>query len=94
MMGRMTLREVRKALAAARGKGTKRSTSSPTVEELESLARVLERQVKATSTASPTTGVPAEEPAAKQAAEQGAAADGGGRGGSRRSARSRGPRRR
>jgi hypothetical protein len=94
MMGRMTLREVRKALAAAREKGAKASATSPTVEELESLARDLERQAAATPTPSPAPGAPAEEPRVKGAAEQGAAADGGGQRGSRRSARPRGPRRR
>jgi len=91
MIGRMTLREVRKALAAARGKEAKPSATAPTVEELESLARVLERQVAARSTASPLAGARAEEPPVKGAAEP---ADGAGRRSSRRSARPRSPRRR
>jgi len=90
MMGRVTLQEVRKALAAAKGKGAKASATSPTVEELEALARVLERQAVARPTASPAAGAPAEQPPAKGAAEQGAAAGGRGRRGSRRSARLRG----
>ncbi len=44
MMGRVTLREVRKALAAAKAREAKGSATSPTVEELESLVRVFERQ--------------------------------------------------
>lgn len=48
MMGRMTLREVREALAAAKAKkGTKASPATPTVQELESLARLLEREANA-----------------------------------------------
>lgn len=47
MMGRMTLREVREALATARARGTKAPATEPTVEELESLARVLEREAEA-----------------------------------------------
>ena len=47
MMGRMTLREVREALAAAKARGTKASATAPTVEELESLARLLEREAEA-----------------------------------------------
>ena len=47
MIGRMTLREVREALAAARARGTKAPATSPTVEELESLARLLEREAEA-----------------------------------------------
>ena len=46
MMGRMTLREVREALAAAKARGTEVSAKSPTVEELESLARLLEREAQ------------------------------------------------
>jgi hypothetical protein len=53
MMGRMTLREVREALAAAKARGTKAPATVPTVEELESLARLLEREADA--------GVPATE---------------------------------
>lgn len=53
MMGRMTLREVREALTAAKGRGTKAPATAPTVEELESLARLLEREAEA--------GVPATE---------------------------------
>jgi hypothetical protein len=54
MMGRMTLREVREALAAAKARGTKAPPTAPTVEELESLARILEREAEAAA--------PAEEP--------------------------------
>lgn len=86
MIGRMTLREVREALASAKARGASASAAPPTVEELESLARRLEQEAEA--------GSAVEQPRGKKAAEQGAAADGGGRGGSRRSARSRGPRRR
>ena len=86
MMGRMTLREVREALAAARARGSKAPATTPTVAELESLARLLEREAEA--------GAPAEGARREGGAEQGASADGGGRGGSRRSARPRGPRRR
>ncbi len=93
MVGRVTLREVRKALAAARGRAAKGSATSPTVQELESLARALERQAAARQAASPAAAAPGEEPAVKETAEQGAAADGGGRRASRRSARPRGPRR-
>jgi hypothetical protein len=85
MMGRMTLREVREALAAAKARGRKPSAKSPTVKELESLARLLEREADA--------GVPAKDPSVQGTAEPGAA-DGGGRRGSRRSARPRSPRRR
>ena len=67
MMGRMTLREVREALAAAKAKGAKASAAAPTVEELESLARLLEREAK--------EGVAAEEPHGEGAAEQGVALD-------------------
>jgi hypothetical protein len=82
-MGRMTLREVREALAAAKAGRTKAAARAPTVEELESLARLLERDAEAAA--------PAEEPRLEGAAEQ---ANGGGRRGSRRSVRPRGPRRR
>lgn len=81
VMGCMTLREVQKALATAKEKEAEGSATSPTVEELESLARTLQRQAE-------------EDPAVKGAAEQGASADGGGRRGSRRAPRSHGPRRR
>jgi hypothetical protein len=47
MIGRMTLREVREALAAAKASGTKAPATAPTVEELESLARLLEREAEA-----------------------------------------------
>jgi hypothetical protein len=86
MMGRVTLREVRKALAAAKARGAKASAPSPTVEELEALVQRLEREAEA--------GTPTQEPRREGAAEQGAAADGRGRRGSQRSARPRGPRRR
>ena len=86
MMGRMTLREVREALAAAKARGTKAPATAPTVEELESLARLLEREAEAAA--------PAEEPPLEGAADQGTAADGEGRRGSRRSPRPRGPRHR
>ena len=69
MMGRMTLREVREALAAAKAKGTKAPATSPTVEELESLARLLERGAEA--------GVPAADSRLEWMTEQGAAMDGG-----------------
>lgn len=78
MIGRMTLREVREALAAAKAGGGRASAASPTVEELESLARLLEREAEA--------GAPAEEARREGAAEQGATANGGGGGASRRSA--------
>ncbi len=81
MMERMTLREVREALAAARARGTKVPATSPTVEELESLGRLLEREAEA--------GAPAENHA-WGAAEPGAEANGEGRRGSRRSAPLRG----
>ena len=42
MMGRTTLREVRETLAAARSGQVKPASASPTVDELESLARLLE----------------------------------------------------
>jgi hypothetical protein len=64
MIGRMTLREVREALAAAKARGTEAPATAPTVEELESLARLLEREAGA--------GAPAEEPRLEGAAEQGA----------------------
>jgi hypothetical protein len=81
MMGRMTLREVREALAAAKAKkGAKASTAVPVVQELESLARFLEREAGAETS--------------EGKAEPDAAADGEGHGGSRRRARPRGPRRR
>jgi hypothetical protein len=67
MMGRMTLQEVREALADAKAKGTKAPATAPTVEELESLAQLLEREAQA--------GVPAEEPHLEEAAEQDAAPD-------------------
>ena len=67
MMGRMTLREVREALAAAKAKGPKTPVAAATVEELESLARLLEREAE--------TASPAEEPHLEGAAEPGAAAD-------------------
>ncbi len=87
MIGRMTLREVREALAAAKAKkGTKAAGKTPTVKELESLARLLKREAEA--------GELADEPSLQGAAEPGAAADGGGGRGSRRSARPRSPRRR
>ena len=86
MMGRMSLREVREALAAAKARGRKGSAKSPTVAELESLARILEQEAEA--------GAPAQTPTAQGTAEPDAAADGGGRRGSRRAARPRSPRRR
>ena len=46
MMGHMTLREVREALAAAKSRRTK-APATPTVEELESLARLLEQEAEA-----------------------------------------------
>jgi len=66
MMGRMTLREVREALAAAKARGTKVPAMAPTVEELESLARLLEREAEA--------GLPAAESRLEGVAEQGAGA--------------------
>ncbi len=86
MMGRMTLREIREALAAAKARGTKAPATAPTVEELESLARLLERETEAQ--------VPAAEARLEGVTEQGAAANGGGQLSSRRSARPRSPRRR
>jgi hypothetical protein len=48
MMGRMTLREVREALAAAKAnEGAKASAPVPIVQELESLARLLEQGAEA-----------------------------------------------
>ena len=67
MMGRMTLREIREALAAAKAKEKKAPTKSPIVEELESLARRLEREAEGR--------VPSKEPSVPGTAEQGAAAD-------------------
>jgi len=63
MMGRMTLREVREALAAAKARGTKAAATAPTVEELESLARLLEREAEA--------GVPAADSRLERAAAPG-----------------------
>jgi hypothetical protein len=57
MMGRMTLREVREALAAAKARGAKASIAAPTVAELEALARLLEREAEA---GAPTAGPPRE----------------------------------
>jgi hypothetical protein len=85
-MGRMSLREVREALAAAKALGRKAAPKSPTVAELESLARLLEREADAE--------VPAKEPTGQGTAKPGGNADAAGRHGSRRSARSRTPRRR
>jgi hypothetical protein len=67
MMGRMTLREIREALAAAKAKGAKAPATAPTVEELESLAQLLEREAQA--------GAPPVEPPLEGAADPGAAAD-------------------
>jgi hypothetical protein len=86
MMGRMTLREVREALAAAKAGETKAPATGPTVEELESLARILEREAEA--------GVPSAGSRLEGAAELGTAVDGGDQRGSGRSARPRSPRRR
>jgi hypothetical protein len=94
MTGRVTLREVRKALAAARASGAKESATPPTIQELEALARLLERQAAADATASPTAAAPTEEPSVKGTVKRGGRANGGGRRGSRRSGRSRVPRRR
>jgi hypothetical protein len=47
MIGRMTLREVREAMAAAKASGAKGSVTAPTIQELESLARLLERELEA-----------------------------------------------
>jgi hypothetical protein len=57
MIGRMTLLEVRETLAAAKAKGA----PAPTVEELESLARLLEREAE--------VGASAEESHLEEAAE-------------------------
>ena len=84
MMGRVTLREIRAALAAAKARGTK--APAPTLEELESLARLLEQEADA--------GVPAAESRQEGAAEQGSATDDGGQRGSRHSPPPRSPRRR
>ena len=62
MMGRMTLQKVREALAAAKARGAKAQATAKTVEELESLARLLEREAEA--------GAPAEEPRLEGAAEK------------------------
>jgi hypothetical protein len=78
MMGRTTLREVREALAAAKKRGAAAPAKSPTVEELESLIRLLEREAKAKLNAKAEIGATAE----------------GGRRRPRRSARTRSPRRR
>lgn len=78
MMGRMTLREVRKALAAAKAKG-KASAKTPIVAELESLARLLEREAEARESV--------KDASLRGTTEKGAAADGGGGRDSRRSAR-------
>jgi hypothetical protein len=86
MMGRVTLREVREALAAAKAKGTRASKTSPIVKELKSLARVLEREAKA--------GAPDEAPTGTGAPKRSASADGRVRHRSRRSAKPRSPRRR
>jgi hypothetical protein len=86
MMGHMSLREIREALAAAKSRKSKASAKSPTVEELESLVKLLEQEADA--------GVPAKEPSVQETAEQGATANGGGRRGFRRSARPRSTRRR
>jgi hypothetical protein len=94
MMGRVTLREVRKALAEARAKRAKGSATSPTVQELESMARALARQLTPKPTVSRAADTPPEEASVKADAKQGAAADGRGHRGGRRSARSRSPRRR
>lgn len=67
MMGRMTLREVREALAAAKAKATRAAATAPTVEELESLARLLEQEAQAEA--------PPEEPHLKEPAAPGAAPD-------------------
>ena len=64
MMGRTTLREVREALAAAKvKKTTKAAAKTPTVEELESLARLLEREAQA--------GKLANEPSSQDVQEKG-----------------------
>ena len=60
----MSLRQVREALAAAKARGRKASAKSPTVAELESLARLLEQEADA--------GVPAKEPRVQGTAEPGA----------------------
>ena len=75
MIGRMTLQEIREALAAAKARGTKAPAPAPTVEELESLARLLEPEADA--------GVPAAESRLEGAAESGTPADIGGQRGSR-----------
>jgi hypothetical protein len=83
MMERMTLREVQEALAAAKARRTKISAPSPTVEELEALARLLERDAAAVSQQTP-----------KRTAKPSPPADSGGHRSSRRSAQRRSPRRR
>jgi hypothetical protein len=75
MIGRMTLREIREALEAAR-RGETRGPTALTVEELEALARTLEAQASATAAAPPAAGAPTEAPPAGRA-EPGAAADRG-----------------
>ncbi len=52
MIGRMTLREIREALEAAR-RGETKGPTTLTVEELEALARSLEAQASATPAAPP-----------------------------------------
>jgi hypothetical protein len=86
MIGRMTLREIREALAAAKGKKRPKAAVTPTVRELESIAQLLEREVEA--------GTAAKKPRKKSQAEPDASADDGGRRGSRQSTRPRRPRRR
>ncbi len=83
MIGRMTLREIREALAAAKAKKGPKAPVTPTVRELESLARQLELDVEKT---------PTKKPAKKREPKAHGAADDG-RNGSPRSARPRGPRR-
>jgi hypothetical protein len=75
MIGRMTLREIREALAAAR-RGETRSPTTLTADELEALARSLEAQASATPAAPPASDAPTEAPPAGRA-EPGGAADRG-----------------
>jgi hypothetical protein len=63
MIGRMTLREIREALEAAR-RGETKGPTALTADELEALARSLETQASATPAAPPAAGAPSEAPSA------------------------------
>jgi hypothetical protein len=66
MIGRMTLREIREALAAAR-RGEAKGPTALTADELEALARSLEAQASAAPAPPPTAGAPPEPPPARAA---------------------------